>query len=291
MLDGESINLPSNISDTLNNGIHNNLSQNINSSFSIIFEDKVEGYKTEEIGCTSAFGFSNEELFEIQKLFPSRSQLINLKEMLPPILHDFPDVYILLIKNPFENEANELLSVCTSPENSVDENITGITWDSYHVKKRKNGDIKIVPAKDKHRILFNDLSTQYKRNCLPQYDLCSIYNVCRIPALMRIKNYLDSFLRFSSIVEGYSYFDLTETYTPFHRDRDRRKMILMRLGRSFPINFKWFHGTIACSVPFSFNLDHGDLLIMSDSVNGYGKEGLTKLYLKYSEGFHINSLK
>lgn len=261
------------------------------SSFSVMFEDKVEGYKTEEIGTTSEFGFTNEELFEIYKLFPDKSQLINLKNMLPQLLHDFPDVYVLVVKNPFENESNELLNVCISPENSENGNITGISWDTFRVRKNKNGDKTVIQAKDKHRILFNDLSNQYKRSCIPNYDLCSIYNSNKIPSLMRIKNYLDSFLRFSSVVEAYSYFNVSETYTSFHRDRDRRKLILMRLGVSLPVNFRWYHGTIKCSSTFSINLNHGDLLFMSDSVNGYGKEGLTKLYLKYSEGVHSNAMK
>lgn len=268
-----------------------NFLRQLNVSFSIMFEDKIEGYKTETIGQTSQFGFSNQDLFNLKQSFPDNTELINLKEMLPPILHEFPDVYILVLKNHFGDLSNDLLNVCVNPENSSNNEITGICWDKFKVRTNKNCDKLLVQMKDKYRLIFNDLQDGYKKNFQPEYQTSTIYNYQRIPSLNQIKQYLDRVFNFNSVIEGYCYYDINESFTPFHRDRDRRKLLLLRLGKSLPVNFRWYHGTIHCSAIFSLNLNHGDLLIMSDSVNGFGKDGTTKLYLKYSEGLHKNSLK
>uniref|UniRef100_A0A6C0BD42 Uncharacterized protein n=1 Tax=viral metagenome TaxID=1070528 RepID=A0A6C0BD42_9ZZZZ len=257
------------------------------SSFTLTFSDCIKSYLgSEVIGQKSSTGISNENILLIYQMFPNNCEIYNLKDMLPPTIRDFPDVLVLVIRNFINDISNELLKVLTSNESLNDKYITGISWDRF-----KYRGINLVETKQKYNLIFCDLQDGYKRDSDIINGVATIYNSLRIQPLNYLENFIQSIIPGRYFIEGNCYYDNKKCYTSMCRDKERKKAIGIRLGCDFPLNFRWYHGTIQCSSTKSIILKHGDIFIMSELATGNMKEKITKLYLKHSEGTHGNSLK
>ena len=260
---------------------------NLCAAFTLFFGNRIEGYSNiENIGEDAPCGFTNNDILRIYSLFPENCELHNLKDMLPPTLYDIPDVLFLVIKNPFKEISDQLLQILMTEEQRNNDIITGVNWDTV---KYKGGQVK--ESKEKYRLIFTDLYDGYIRKSFHHIGYGTIYNYRRIPQLVTIKSYLELILLGPFVIEANCYVNKKDCYIPMHRDKERKRLCGIRLGGDFPINFRWHHGSIRCSDVKSINLSHGDVFIMSELATGYSKEKITKLFLKYSEGTHGNSVK
>lgn len=68
--------------------------------------------------------------------------------------------------------------------------------------------------------------------------------------------------------EGNYYYDIRECGIGFHGDSERRKVIAVRLGASNPIHFHWFVEGKPVGDRMIFELDGGDMYIMSEKTVG-----------------------
>ena len=260
---------------------------NIGTSFTLTFSDRIGNNPNYgEIGTEAPFGFTNDDIIRIYHQFSDRCELHNLKDMLPPTLQEIPDVYFLIIKNFYNDTSNQLLQILMTNENTHEGAITGVNWDTENFK---NG--KLKKNKQKYKLIFSDLYDGYKRNSSLQNEMCTVYNYMRIPQLLSIKYFLESILQGPFVIEGSCFYNTKECYVPMHREKEKKKLIGLHLGNTFPINFRWYHNTIHCSTVKTIQLNHGDIYIMSELATGNSKEKLTKLFIKHSEGTHGNCLK
>jgi hypothetical protein len=68
--------------------------------------------------------------------------------------------------------------------------------------------------------------------------------------------------------EGNYYYDITKCGIGFHGDSERRKVIAIRLGASLPIHYQWFHNGKPVGDRMIFDLDDGDMYVMSEKTVG-----------------------
>lgn len=77
-------------------------------SFNLIIHDFLDEYGN----FSSNQEFNNEDLIKIySSLNPENAEIHNIKNILPELLYDIPDVYILVVRNIFLNISNEIVPV------------------------------------------------------------------------------------------------------------------------------------------------------------------------------------
>lgn len=226
-------------------------------------------------------GFSNDDLIKVYNLFPSGTcEIINLKDILPKTLYEIPDAYILIIREQFKIYADEILNTMISQEGSNSEGIiTGVSWDDYRIHNSK-----LVESKLHKKLVFLDIQELYKLPFSTIENRGTIYNIRRIPHLFKLNEVFNSLFNERLYAEGTYYYNTNECYTPMHQKKERKKVINLHLGSSFPLHFCWYHQSQKVSDMKTIQINHGDLYIMSEIAIGNIKESKTKLYLKHSMG-------
>ncbi len=68
--------------------------------------------------------------------------------------------------------------------------------------------------------------------------------------------------------EGNYYYDIAKCGIGFHGDSERRKVIAVRLGASLPIHYQWYHNGAPVGERMVFDLDGGDMYVMSEKTVG-----------------------
>lgn len=93
-----------------------------------------------------------------------------------------------------------------------------------------------------------------------------------VPALSALRDSLSE--RFGAKAtglhgEGNYYFDITRCGIGFHGDSERRRVVGLRLGESFPLHFQWFQRSAPIGERVILELAHGDMYIMSEKAVGF----------------------
>ena len=107
------------------------------------------------------------------------------------------------------------------------------------------------------------------------------------PVLSAIRDSLPTFLgdKAKSLqCEGNFYFVVSKCGVAWHGDLERRIVVGLRLGASFPLFYRWFRGSKTISARWSTILNHGDLYVMSDKAVGYDYRGKKNPTLRHAVG-------
>jgi len=70
-------------------------------------------------------------------------------------------------------------------------------------------------------------------------------------------------------VEGNLYYDVKKCGIGFHGDSERKKVIACSLGKTRPIHWQWYRKSKPIGERIKFNLNNGDMYIMSEKASGY----------------------
>jgi hypothetical protein len=70
------------------------------------------------------------------------------------------------------------------------------------------------------------------------------------------------------MVEGNYYYDISKCYIGYHGDAERRKVIGIRAGSTFPLYFQWYHRFNPIGDRVDIDLNHGDLYMMTEKAVG-----------------------
>lgn len=84
--------------------------------------------------------------------------------------------------------------------------------------------------------------------------------------------------------EGNYYYDIKKCGIGFHGDAERRKVIGVRLGDSIPLHFQWFHKSKSVGKRMKFELNDGDMYIMSDKAVGFDWKKKNIMTLRHAAG-------
>ena len=95
------------------------------------------------------------------------------------------------------------------------------------------------------------------------------------------------------LAEGNYYYDVDRCFINLHNDRERRKVLCVRLGADFPIIYQWYHGAsggVQFGEKIETVLSHGDIYIMSEEAVGTDSlsnriEYRNRFTLRHAAGF------
>lgn len=62
---------------------------------------------------------------------------------------------------------------------------------------------------------------------------------------------------------------MNKCYIGLHGDTERRLVVAFRLGASFPIFYQWYQWSKTVGHTIKFDLNNGDMYIMSDKAVGF----------------------
>jgi hypothetical protein len=68
--------------------------------------------------------------------------------------------------------------------------------------------------------------------------------------------------------EGNYYYDITKCGIGYHGDSERRRVVGVRIGATLPLRYQWFYQSKSIGPFINFNLEHGDIYIMSEKAVG-----------------------
>lgn len=86
------------------------------------------------------------------------------------------------------------------------------------------------------------------------------------------------------VCEGNLYYNVKRCGIGYHGDKERRKVIALRLGESMSMSWQWFHRSKPVGEPFRYTLNHGDLYIMSEKAVGNDWMSSSKYTLRHAAG-------
>lgn len=120
----------------------------MNESFNLIFHDDSNLSSNQE--------FTNQDLINIyESMIPGSSEIHNIKNILPDLFYDISDVYVLVIRNLFLKESNEILPVIS--EYNFKKNIVFCEL-GYQLQNTNFYDVRTIEALNKLNILFRKIT-------------------------------------------------------------------------------------------------------------------------------------
>lgn len=105
--------------------------------------------------------------------------------------------------------------------------------------------------------------------------------------MKHIKNLLPTVLGDAGkdlVAEGNYYYNSNTCGIGYHGDSERKKVFAVRVGDSMPISFAWYTRFNQISEKKIFNINSGDIYIMSDKTVGYDWKKSSKITLRHAAG-------
>lgn len=227
----------------------------------------------EMIGKKIDNGLNLNDLDEAKKYFEDKGakcEIHDLKTLLDDTTNkNICDPYVLIIKNGvkyLDVDPTELYK----EHNKLDKDTK--TW----MKGR------VVNKKARYNLCFSDFSQK------PDYEnkKGTIYNFADLTSTNAIRNGISKTIQSDKVnnlqCEGNYYYDLNTTYIGFHGDTERKIVVAVRLGASFPLYYQWYHKNERIGKIFKTVLDHGDIYFMSDKAVGHDWKYSSKYTLRHA---------
>lgn len=244
-------------------------------TMTITFGDQAENQKGMElIGKMAEKGFSIKDLTDAKKRFEDlgcKCELIDLNQALPNgVVADHAAVLIIRQGANFLDPKNGKLADDLFAE-QVD-----LKWDT---KAKKYG--KVVNMHARYNLVYSDYSQE------PNYQEGKgrIIAYKDIPATNLVWEKLPTFLGDKAknlVAEGNKYYDVNKCYINFHGDKERKKVIALRLGATMPLYYQWFHASKPIGSQVKMECRHGDMYVMSEKATGYDWMSPKKVTLRHA---------
>jgi len=248
-------------------------------TFTYTFSECVENHVgMQNVGTKSDKGFSIETLKYTQKNFEDKgckTELIHLNELLPPDIKSEDSAYILIVRNGI----NTLL------------NNTGLPYLTDELVNQKEQVDKKAFMKGRvvNKIARWNLCYA-NENQEPDYENKKgrLISFKESPMLNKIRESLPLFIGDignNLFAELNYYYNIKSCYIGYHGDTERRLVIGMRIGASFPLKYMWYQQSKPIGKELSLLLNHGDLYMMSEKA--VGTDWMRKIIptLRHSAGF------
>ena len=235
----------------------------IKGGITLTFGDCAENHVgMQKIGIKDINGFSLSNIKEIVDKFPNNEIK---KYSLHKIINDKNNkAYIYVIKKVFTDHEN------------IYENLKNLNWDA---KAFMYG--RVVNKHARYNLCFSDFNQE------PDYENGKgrIIKINDVPSLKKINDVISVLPYCENLkVEGNYYYDIKKCGIGFHGDSERRKVIGVRLGESFPIAFQWYHKKEPISEIINIPIESGDIYIMSEKTVGTDWKSSSIKTLRHAAG-------
>ena len=205
-------------------------------------------------------GFTVDELKYFNKILHEKgieSEYYRLDNMLDD-KENLDQAALLIIRNGVGHITGE------SSYNMLEEQLN-FEWDKKYWDNRRN---RVLNKRARYNVCYGNIGQisdfENKKGTIIAYD--------KVPILNKWKNSLHAIFGEKAEnleVEGNLYYDVNKCGIGFHGDTERKKVIACSLGRSRPIHWQWYYKSEQIGDRIKFNLDYGDMYIMSEKTSGY----------------------
>ena len=220
--------------------------------------------------------------FTIDELLQAKSKLeeigciceyTRLDIFLPDEYKNIEPAAVLIIRNGVEK-----ITGFSPDEMFVEQN--SFEWDKKYWDNRRG---RVLNKRARHNVCFGNESQdpdyENKKGTIISYDKVPITKIWRDS----LEKYIGS--NASNLeVEGNHYYDVKKCGIGYHGDGERRKVIAASLGASRPICWQWYHKFKKIGPRIDFNLNNGDMYIMSEKTTGTDWKKSNKITLRHAAG-------
>lgn len=225
-----------------------------NQTFTITFGDQAENHVgMMKLGQPALHGLTLIDLKKVEIWFKEKNiktEFIHLNSL---INNNGDDAYLLIIRSGISTIVN--------------------TDEMYSEQEKLEKDTKaymygrVVNKKARHNLCFGNISQE------PNYEQKAgrIIAFKDVPLLNTLRNALPEIVGDKAInlmAEGNYYYNLKECGIGFHGDSERKIVIGVRLGSSFPLHFQWWFKREQIGERLKIVLNHGDIYLMSSKTVG-----------------------
>lgn len=143
---------------------------------------------------------------------------------------------------------------------------------------------RVVNKKARHNLCFSTFDQE------PDYAAGKgrVINFSQVPMLTAIRASLPEITSLPQLAnlqcEANYYYDTTKTYIGWHGDSERRIVVGIRLGATFPLHYQWYHRGAPISQVLTLSLEDGDMYIMSDKATGNDWKQSSRPTLRHAAG-------
>lgn len=232
-------------------------------------ENHVGNQQTGEI---AESGFSRKELESSKAWFEEKSCECELVDLSEAAGKEVEEAFVLIIRggvNAFfeEEKADEMFDEMSS-----------LVWDK---KAFMYG--RVVNKHARHNLVFFD------EDQAPDYEnkKGTIISWGKVPLLSAVRESLPDAVGEKAaglVAEGNYYYDVSKCGIGFHGDKERKRVIAVRLGESIPLEYQWFEGGKPFGERVKLELHHGDMYIMSEKAVGWDWKLKRKPTLRHAAG-------
>ena len=220
-------------------------------TITLTFGDCAENHHgMQEIGQKALTGLNFTDLKECQAFFEEREVECEMHFLSTD--SSFPYAYILIVRKG----VNAIVDVQQLYQEQMN-----LTRDKKAFMRGK-----VVNKIARHNLCFSDFDQE------PDYEngKGTVVSFDRLPILSTIRYFLGNLISKMKNLqcEANYYYDTKKTYIGFHGDTERKIVVAVRIGESFPIHFQWFLEGQPIGELFSFVLNSGDMYFMSEKAVG-----------------------
>lgn len=228
------------------------------------FGDMAENHKgMEQLGqlVEEGEGFNHEDLLEIKETFETQfggeAQLYDLARDSKYKAASLPHAYLLVLKGGLFKFLGEMANEEIFEEQMLHD---------YDKKAFMYG--RVVNKHARWNLCFDDESSE------PNYKEKKgrVVGFSEVPLLARLKEMFEEYFgpKAENLkIESNYYYDVTKCGIGYHGDSERRKVIGLRVGDiGIPIYYQWFFQGVKIGDRLKYDLDVGDIYIMSEKAVG-----------------------
>ena len=253
-------------------------------TMTITFGDVAENHPgMQKLGKLAKEGLTLEDLQNAKANFEGNGyvcELININDQLvtQKDKDEAPPCYVLVVRNFLKDTFGEDNKVIAD---EIFEEQIKFPWDK---KAKMYG--RVVDKHARWNLCYDNIAQE------PDYEIGKGRVIAwnQMPYLKHFRELLPMYFGDKALqlpAEGNRYYDVNKCYISFHRDRERKIVIALRLGASLPLKYQWFRDGELVGKEIKLDLNHGDLYAMSERAVGWGFNP-KKLNLQHAAGFDKN---
>lgn len=186
---------------------------------------------------------------------------------------DATEAGVLFIKNGVQNLIGEDAKKMYKEQLQFD-------WDRKYWDNRRQ---KVLNKRARFNVCYGEESIE------PDYEnkRGTIVGFDKVPTLKKLKDNLSVFFGEKANdleVEGNLYYDVSKCGIGFHGDSERKRVIACSLGAKRPIHWQWYQNSKPIGERIKFELDGGDMYIMSEKATGFDWKKRSQKTLRHAAG-------
>jgi hypothetical protein len=204
-------------------------------------------------------GFTPEDLFVMMEYYAALGYEVEM-DMLDPPNKFVESAAILIIRNFIPKDVQEAM---------FEDLTVSVKWDDKYWDGRR---VKVLHSRARKNLVFADGFSQepdYEKKKGRIVDIRNVRGFASLCESIKVGiNEACDFDKASGLVCEGNFYDSRKSGIGWHGDRERRKVVAVRLGRSMKICWQWFHACKPVGTKYEYMINSGDIYIMSEKAVG-----------------------